>query len=55
MFPEQSRFQRQAGFREHTPSAKTQKTPSLARYALLQAYVPFALRPEPYQAARDWL
>jgi len=42
-----------AGFREHTPSAKTQnrhpwqaqRGPSLARYALLQAYAPFALRP----------
>ncbi len=42
-----------AGFREHTPSAKTQnrhpwqaqRGPSLARYALLQAYAPFALCP----------
>ncbi|VXB20993.1 hypothetical protein PANT111_130050 [Pantoea brenneri] len=42
-----------AGFREHTPFAKTQNRyrwqaqhgPSLARDALLQAYAPFASRP----------
>ena len=51
--PEQVGVSRRAGFREHTPSAKTQnrrpwqaqRGPSLARYALLQAYAPFALRP----------
>ena len=51
--PEQVGVSRRAGFREHTPSAKTQnrhpwqaqRGPSLARYVLLQAYAPFALRP----------
>ena len=51
--PAQVGVSRRTGFREHTPSAKTQnrhpwqaqRGPSLARYALLQAYAPFALSP----------
>ncbi|GME34047.1 hypothetical protein ACJ2_20420 [Pantoea sp. QMID2] len=43
VFPKQVKRHYCVGFREHTPFAKTQRTPSLARYALLQAYAPIAL------------